>query len=242
MAMIDKPKATAKHVYEADLGPSSDLESFFSSSMLVTRTDFFRQLTLFRELEQLVLPALFRQETNRKKLLIWSAGCSDGREPYSLAMVTQRWFNNKGIAANFMIRASDINRKQIDVGIKGEYQIKVGELKKLREYDEFYQLIDDKTIAVNSSLARRINFCVEDITSKSFGAKYDIIVCTNVLLYYDKEYRKVIVKSITDYLREGGYLYVETIGSRYLKQIGFTRLKSGSHFFQKTVSNDNHSA
>lgn len=227
---------SGEHVYDADLGPKSDLETFFHSSTLVTQTEFFRQSTLFKDLENDVLPIVFNHRKGKTdKLLLWSAGCSDGREPYSIGMAIKRWIKMKMKSIDIHVDASDINRDLVVIGTQGKYKVRQIELDRLIPYSDYFIQLDQTTLSITPSFSQVISFYVEDITAKREGALYDIIICTNVLLYYEKEYRKNIVNTLAKFLREGGFLYVETIGKKYMRENGFTSLRPGSHYFQKVM-------
>ncbi|MEE9465903.1 MAG: CheR family methyltransferase, partial [Candidatus Neomarinimicrobiota bacterium] len=100
------------HVYDANLDPQSDLQNFFEGDNLVVATRFFRNAELFQQLENLVIPSLLDSGlANRRILRIWSAGCSDGRESYSLVMAARRILDEAGhpdLAVR--VRGSDLSR------------------------------------------------------------------------------------------------------------------------------------
>ena len=227
-----------KHVYEAELVAASDLRSFFESSMLVTQTEFFRQPNLYQWLTNTILPQLLDQPRRRPTLRIWSAGCSDGHEPFSIAMCVAKWFKIRypHESPAFSIYASDINREYIENARRAEYRLRKNEIDRLSPYAEYYDTLAAGIICISPRIRQLVEFALEDITRPRQRDRFDIIVCTNVLLYYEKEYRKVIADRLIEALNEGGYLYTEAIGSRFLKSLGLQRVSPASQFFRKTMS------
>lgn len=113
------------HVFDASLNGKSNLVEFFKDDMIVVRTEFFRQNNLYRDLENLILPD-FLSNSNKitNGLNIWSVGCSDGREPYSVAALIYNWLEKFNHNIELKIRASDINEKMISQAKKGIYPLK----------------------------------------------------------------------------------------------------------------------
>jgi chemotaxis methyl-accepting protein methylase len=235
--MKSKPSMPAKkHVFEAELGPKSDLQKFFRDNMVVTRTDFFRHQPMYRELESYVLPALFGGPVERTQLQVWSAGCSDGREPYSLAMVIHRWMAKEGLAIPFKVEGSDINPEQVAIGKAGFYRIRERERIRLKAFEGYYHFQGRDGIKIAPVLMEKTALHVENFIIRPVQKQFDIIVCSNVLLYYEPEYRKEIVAKLDRFLLSGGFLYIEAIGSRAMKAAGYQRLRTGSHFFRKVCA------
>lgn len=219
-----------KHVYEVSLEADSDRDNFFQSSSLVTQTGFFRLNNLYSSLENIALPALSNVS---EKIQIWSAGCSDGREPYSIAMTVQKWFDKAGNKQKkFELRASDINSNMIQIAKNNQYEISRMELSKLQPYSDYFRLNEPLTVEIKNEIAGNIKYFNEDIFKKRFPQKkYHLIICTNVLFYYELEYRKIIVQELISSLLPNGFIFLESIGSRYLKSCGLHRINSGSHLY-----------
>lgn len=222
-----------RHVYEISLEADSDRQSFFKSSTLVTQTGFFRLKDLYDSLETIVLPKLSQTEG---KIQIWSAGCSDGREPYSVAMTIERWQDKPGKKQlSYAIRASDINDEMIRIARRNRYDITRVELNKLQEFTDYCELHGPLTVQVRNDAARKIQFINEDIFSRTgYQKKYNLIICTNVMFYYEMEYRKKNARSLIELIAPNGFLYIESVGSRFLRSCGLQRVNSSSNLYQLT--------
>lgn len=227
------------HVYEANLDDRSDRKRFFENTGIVNQTDFFRREDLFRELTEVVLPELGSRQPKINLLNIWSAGCSDGREPYSIAMTVERWLSeNPGTSINdYHIRASDLNSEHLATARRGLYALKKKERYLLQPFADYFQFVTEDQILISSRLKRRTSFYDEDITVARRKQRYQLIICTNVLMYYEKEFRKSIIAGLINSLDKDGYLFIESVGTKAMKNLGLMRLSSSSHFFLKTESN-----
>ncbi len=230
----DKP-----HVYDANLDDSSALQDFFEDSNLVVATRFFRHKELFRQLQGVVIPRLLRGSLPRRRVLrIWSAGCSDGRETYSLAMAARQALDGRGHQLiRISVRGSDLSRPQLEIARKGVYEFKAGVSRTLEPYTEFFEPAGDRTLRVKASLREMVDFMVEDITKVKPDEPYDVLVCSLVLLYYEPEYRKRIVQHLMTTLRADGFLHVASVNRRWMKSQGFFPVDKSGHFFCRDGSN-----
>ncbi len=219
-----------KHVYDATLDPNSDRKRFFASSSLVTATGFFRLPDLYNTLINSVLPGLM----NHSNISIWSAGCSDGREPYSIALSVQKWISQhpESRTSLFNLRASDITEIMINTGKKNDYELGDTEKSRLAEFSDYVTFTGPSRVSISSEICRKINFVLEDIFSHKALKKYHILICTNVLFYYDMDFRKKIVMDLVQNLHPGGFIYLESMGSRFMRSLDMERIIPGSHFFR----------
>lgn len=219
-----------KHVYDATLDSSSDPKTFFASSSLVTATGFFRLRELYKSLVSSVLPEF----TKHPVLNIWSAGCSDGREPYSIALEVQRWIDQhpEGHTRTFNLRASDITHEMIQTGLSNQYEVGGSEIDSLKEYADYITFLSPSLISINPAVKRKILFAEEDIRKHKNPKKYHLLICTNVLFYYEMEYRKQMVAELVQNLHPDGVIYLESMGSRFMRSLGLERINPGNHFFR----------
>lgn len=230
----DKP-----HVYDANLNDSSALQDFFEDSSLVVATRFFRNKELFQQLQEVVIPRLLQGSLPRRKILrIWSAGSSDGRETYSLAMVARRALDDRDYRfIRVLVRGSDLNRFQLEIARKGVYEFKADDSGTLEPYAEFFEPAGDRTWQVKASLRRMVEYVVEDITKVKPEEPYDVLVCSLVLLYYEPEYQKKIVQHLMTTLQADGFLYVTPVNRRWMKRQGFFQVNKSGPFFCRDGSN-----
>jgi chemotaxis protein methyltransferase CheR len=176
------------------------------------KTDFFREPKHFEFLTSRMLPEWARSTGNRRPLLVWSAGCSSGEEPYTLAIVLSE-FEQTHPGFSFRILATDISNIVLGKASVGIYSTDaVGpvpqNLKKkyfmrgrepgsvrTRVVPELRQLIE----------FRRLNFMDSDY---GIAEKFDAIFCRNVIIYFDRQTQQSILGKITRRLLPEGYLFM----------------------------------
>lgn len=176
------------------------------------KTDFFREPAHFKILSDRLLPELYRKFGIRSSmpLKVWSAGCSTGEEPYTIAMVLEE-FSLLTPGFHYSVFASDISKRVLETARIGIYEeekitpIPIGLRKKylLRSKDAA-----KRQIRVNGTLRNKIHFerlnLLED--SLSIPKPFHVIFCRNVLIYFDHPTQEKIVKSFVSSLLPGGIL------------------------------------
>ena len=139
---------------------------------------------------------------------VWSVGCSTGEEPYSVAMAIDDHMSSQGRDYYLGITASDISRDALAVGRKGIYSRK--RIKEIEPewLDKYFTITDDDKFQVEESLRKRV--CFNHLNILNVGqmpiGKMNIIICQNLLIYFDKEQRIQIVNTLADHLLPGGLL------------------------------------
>jgi chemotaxis protein methyltransferase CheR len=181
-------------------------------SISTNLTYFFREDSHFQKLRQIVPDLLSVPTSNgRKRMLrLWSAGCSTGEEPYSLAMTIPEAAN--GSAIDFKIVATDISTKVLRIAIEGVFH--KDKLKNVSDpiikkyfqvgrgqYEDFYRV---KKYLMDMVQFSRFNLM--DMPPPNY--RFDIIFCRNVMIYFDKPTQSALVNRFYDCLNDGGYLFV----------------------------------
>lgn len=172
-------------------------------------TDFFREPKHFDLLTNKVLPALTAR--NPRGLRIWSAGCSSGEEPYTLAMVLCEYARSCG-GLDFRILGTDISTRVLRTAVRAVYaEAKIGpipaELRRrylLRSKDHTRRLVRIGPEAREHVRFRRLNFMEEF----SFKEHLDIIFCRNVVIYFDRRTQEALFSRFCRKLAVGGYLFI----------------------------------
>lgn len=183
----------------------------------VNETYFFREENLLKEFQKSVLPE-FKYRTPDNPLIIWSAACSTGEEPYTIGMLVED--SNLFKPGAVKIIGTDINKKVLSKAMKGIYKKKSLSFRRMPEdaYDKFFIELEEnykvKDSIRNMIDFRYINLLDNDIIHKI--GKVDIIFCRNVLIYFDVNVIRKIVDVFYEILNPGGYLFLghaETITS-----------------------------
>lgn len=175
--------------------------SDFVEYLTINVTEFFRTPEKFSELESKVIPELL---SHSPRLNIWSAGCSIGAEPYSLAMI----FKEKTPMTKHRILATDLDIEILAKAKKGVYTD--AELKSIlpsRKKNYFTQLPDGK-FSVSPEIKSRIEFKQHNLLLDRFETGFDLILCRNVVIYFTEEAKDQLYRRFFDALKPGGVLFV----------------------------------
>ncbi|MBF0448527.1 MAG: methyltransferase domain-containing protein [Magnetococcales bacterium] len=199
-----------------DPGFSDEEFVYLMDSLTGFRTTFFRNPEQFEFLAQIALPELIKQHGAGigRKLVVWSAGCSSGEEPYSLAMVLKQFSEHyPGIQFLFQILATDVSLRTLEKAGRAVFEldqvkpIPVSMKKKflLKSKDRF-----KRQVRVVSELRDQVVFRQLDFLDPRFGLResMDIIFCRDVICYFDHQNREKLINKLCQYLLPGGYLFL----------------------------------
>ena len=178
------------------------------------KTDFFREPEHFDYLFNTALPELLDSLSigRNKPLSVWSAGCSSGEEPYTLAMILTEFAGTVG-NYRFNILGTDLSSRMLEAARMGIYKDQRIEPIPERLRKKYLMRSRDRSsglVRVDSQLRsavryRRLNFMDDDF---DLNEDFDIIFCRNVIIYFDKPTQGVLMKKLCDHLKSGGYLFV----------------------------------
>ncbi len=178
----------------------SELEKLLND-LAVNYTTFFRDSDVYRYLEYTLLPLIFR---NNLHVRIWSAGCATGEEPYSLAILVHKiWGKNVGNPP-VTIFASDIDREAMAKATQGRYQRKQLGTVGQHLIDQYFTC-DGDFYTVKDFVKRIIHFQQFDLMKPSIHQNIDLILCRNVMIYFQKESQQKIHMMFYGSLKDGGY-------------------------------------
>ncbi len=196
-----------KYYYFLQYDPRADSEFDEIYDLVTTKeTYFFRepsQLTAF--VEEIVPDILSRKGV--KKIRVWSAGCSTGEEPYSIAMSLQeaRYFDRVA----FEIFASDISQQVLVRARKGQYRETAFRATDPNIRDKYFTRQDDGSWRIHDDVRNRVSFGrlnLYDEPRVSLLGYVDVIFCRNVIIYFDDVSKRMVINSFYNRLVDGGYL------------------------------------
>ncbi len=178
------------------------------------KTDFFREPSHFRYLIEQAVPRLVSQGllAPGKRFLAWSAGCSTGQEPYTLAIVLdQLSIKKKGFC--YAILATDVSERVIETGRRGIYEEEAIDpvpdyLRKryfMRSRDRSRGLVRVIPELRSRVLFHPMNFLEDHIKVKE---PFHVIFCRNVIIYFDKHTQQMIINKLCRYLVSNGYMFM----------------------------------
>lgn len=192
------------------LSPGDDSE--FKALMdlfTIKETAFFRHHEQFKVLREFCLPRLMAARSQQKTLRIWSAGCSFGEEPYSIAMAIRDRISS---ASNWDVRiwATDISQEALESAKRGVYQERSLRGVDARYLKRYFSARQD-CFSVCTEIRQMVTFdyfnLAADYSVPPLGHFWDIIFCRNVIIYLSKEHIKQVLNKFHGSLADDGYLF-----------------------------------
>lgn len=151
-------------------------------------THFFRDESVYTVIKNRVIPEIIRikKQKNQKTIKIWSAGCSTGEEPYSIAMLFKEHLGENPDNFRVYIIATDIDNKSIEKAKKGIYPEQ--QFKETNKYyvTKYFTKMDNQ-YQISDEIRHMVDFRVGDILSPFNPKNVDIIFCRNTVIYFDQE-------------------------------------------------------
>ena len=170
-------------------------------------TFFLREKEHFNFLEQVALPEICSHHKMDKKIQIWSAGCSSGEEPYTIAMYMLE--NLKTPLWRPSVLATDISQKIMGQAKNATYRKSQMTNLPPTWQKKYFELVSDGTYLVKPQVKKLVSFKEFNLMNPiMFPNKFDIIFCRNVMIYFDQKTREDLVNRFYDALRPGGYLFI----------------------------------
>ncbi|MFC1523584.1 CheR family methyltransferase [Thermodesulfobacteriota bacterium] len=195
-------------------------------------TSFFREKGHFDYLGSTVLPEIVHDRKRNNELIVWSAACSSGEEPYTLAMVLDDYFSSYP-DQRFVIQATDISTKvlaQAERGIYSEDRITGIPNSMVRKY--FQKGVGQSAgyVKIKEVLRRVVKFSRFNLMDEfSWPKPVDIIFCRNVMIYFNRETQQDLVSKFYSAMAPGGYLFIGHSESITSIKHGFKQIASTTY-------------
>ncbi|MGO5072690.1 CheR family methyltransferase [Clostridium sporogenes] len=192
----------------------------FLDFITINVSEFFRNPEIFDELEKKIKIELLNNTSGSLK--IWSAACSIGAEPYSLSIIMDEISPNK----KHKIIATDLDMTILQRAKDGIYaQAEIKNVKKERL--EKYFTKDGEKYKIKSSIKNVVTFKKHDLILDNYEKDFDLIVCRNVVIYFNQDIKDNIYKKFSESLKKGGLLFVGATESIYnYKDYGFEKVST----------------
>ena len=172
----------------------------FLDRMTINMSEFWRNPNRWEVLRDEILPELLGSKRRAK---VWSAACSTGEEPYTLAMI----LDTMGILKDSSITASDLDEGALAKAKEGRYMER--SLKDVpKETANRYFKQDGLVYRIDEQLKNSIKFMKQNLLVDRFDDGYDLIVCRNVMIYFTEEAKNLLYHKFAASLRPGGILFV----------------------------------
>ncbi|MEK7271540.1 MAG: protein-glutamate O-methyltransferase CheR, partial [Nitrospirota bacterium] len=175
--------------------------------LTVNETYFFREQEQLAAFSKEILPELKERNKDKKKINIWSAGCSTGEEPYTIAMLIIEDGGFNGWKINIL--GTDISERVLKAAREGVYKKNSFRTTNLYFINAYFQKQLNEDQKISDKVKRLVTFShlnLFDILKIKLIGEIDVIFCRNVLIYFNRDARENVIENFHETLVEGGYL------------------------------------
>jgi chemotaxis methyl-accepting protein methylase len=177
-------------------------------ALAINLTRFFRDATTFQAIEEKCLPALLKARAAERRLRLWSAGCAAGEEPYSLAIILREKLGAVLRRWQIEILATDADESALEKARHGLYDpfSFQGVAPRYQAWIERYFTSDQKHRQLAAEVRTMVSFQRHDLTRDPPPADLDLLLCRNVLIYFDSALQDRLYRAFHKALRAEGFL------------------------------------
>jgi len=176
-------------------------------SLTINETSFFRNRPQFDLFSSLVIPTLFKKKSSdEKKIRLWSAGCSRGQEPYSIAMSILMQVESIK-TWNIKILASDISLRMLECAQKGIYSEHDMESLAPEMRSRYFDKVE-VNFQIKPQVKQLVVFDYHNLKYENGLKGLDVIFCRNVMIYFDQQEQIRLIEKFYHCLADGGYLFL----------------------------------
>lgn len=178
------------------------------------KTDFFREPVHFDFLHSNVLPELLFSDKPNRFIKIWSAGCSSGEEPYTIAMSLSEFASsNPGCVFDYSILATDISTRMLKSAAEAIYKEARVDMLPLNLKKRYLLKSKDRTaptVRIVPELRNKVSFQRLNFMDSHYNTaeNFDIVFCRNVLIYFDRETQEKVINRLCTKLKPGGIFFL----------------------------------
>jgi len=184
----------------------------FTNAVTTNLTSFFREQHHFDYVAQTIVPEMVRKKTDSgRRVRIWSAGCSTGEEPYSIAITLLETLENPD-RWDAKLLCTDLDSdvlRTAEAGIYKQDRVEKIPPSRLRRWFEKRPAQDDDRVRANSRLRKLITFKQLNLMDEwPMRGRFDVIFCRNVVIYFDKPTQRILMDRYANILEDDGYLII----------------------------------
>jgi chemotaxis protein methyltransferase CheR len=198
---LSRSKISSVAQYCQLLEKDSEERERLQNFLTINVSEFFRDLPHFRMLQEKILPPMLQHNLT---LNIWSAGCSNGAEVYSVAIILNRLSPYR----THRILATDIDSNILNQAIEGG-PYKDSEIRNVPkdQVDKYFDAVND-AFWIKNDIRKKVIFKEHDLTCDPFENNFDLIICRNVVIYFSDEIKKMLRRKFPDALKINGILFI----------------------------------
>src|SRR5262249_34024729 len=204
------------------------------NTLLINVTEFFRDPPAWEILRHEILPNLLKRIKPGHSLRAWSAGCASGEEPYSIAILLAEHFGPRIQEYDIKIYATDIDDDALNSARRGEYSLDA--VRRVRpEWREKY-FHGKGLLRINREIRRLVIFGRSNLAQDAPISHVNLLVCRNMLIYFDSDLQRQILTRLHYALDAGGVLFLGKSESQLTNSQQFRRLNARWRIFQRITS------
>ena len=222
-SLLSSGKYEGYYRYLLDLKKDRAMLDSFIEYITINVSEFFRNPEQWEYVEEHIVPILKKKE----RIVIWSAACSTGDEPYTIAMILAKYIPKYKVN----ILATDIDDKALTAAKEGIYPAK-SIIHVPKEYHSYFTILPDGKYRISEEIRKWVTFKKHNLFSDEFIMNVDFLICRNVLIYFTEEVKEQIFTKFHHCMNRNGILFLGNTEQMIdYKSIGFVR--QASFFYQK---------
>jgi chemotaxis protein methyltransferase CheR len=182
------------------------------NEVTIQETHFFRNPPQIRALRKHVIPELLKHaDTRGRRIRIWSAGCSTGEEPYTIAMILRELLPTVA-GWDVKVIATDVSSRALEAASRGRYGERAVQMASPEDLARFFTSAGDGSYEVRPEVRDLVQFRHQNLVTDPvpFGAdeRVDLVLCRNVTIYFSRDTTRALMSRLHACLRDGGYLFL----------------------------------
>jgi len=193
------------------IGPYRDDEfQEMFNRITINETSFFRNEPQLQVFENIALPELIEARQSTRRIRLWSAACSTGEEPYTLAMQVDRTLGVRLPDWRIEIMGTDISERALDIANEGVYTDYAIRSTPKRMLDKYFTA-EGKIHRLKDNIREMVSFerhNLRDTLAAKRHGQWDVIFCRNVMIYFDDEMKQRVVNMFSSQLADDGWLFI----------------------------------
>jgi len=184
-------------------------------ALTINVSEFFRDPTVWKAFQTCIMPAIIEQkiQTSQREIRIWSAGCADGEEPYTIAMSVVDVLSSNLRAFKIEVVATDVDVQSLDRARRGVYSPARLRLASHSVLQRFFTPVDGGNLRISEKVKKLVTFQPHDLFTFPHWSPFDVISCRNVMIFFSESLQQRLFHNFHLALSPGGYLILGKVES-----------------------------
>lgn len=193
--------------YQEHLKHHPDEIHVLYNDLLIGVTQFFRDPSAFKKLEERVIPSLFKGKKAYETVRIWVIGCSSGEEAYSISILCEEYLSKNNVDASYRIFATDLDHRAIELASMGRFRNDVVLDLSASRLENFFNKVGD-FYEIKKHIRKKVIFARHNLMNDPPFIKLDLITCRNLFIYFKPELQKKLLYNFNYSLKQEGFLFL----------------------------------